>query len=223
MCRVDVNDEHIERPEPLRTSVYRRVVRLMTGGELEPGQTLTEAGLSKSLGVSRTPVREALLQLEAEGVLQSTPAKGFTVRELSKTEATELFPILASLEALAVRLANPRPDVAELEQLDLGLSEETEPVIRWRLDTAFHEKLVENCPNESLRALITRLRVTLSRYEIEYMRRAGATWKHAAGSRHAAILEAIEAKDVEATNRAIEKNWQASLDAVRTWLSASSR
>jgi DNA-binding GntR family transcriptional regulator len=223
MCGVDVSEEHIERPEPLRTSVYRRVVRLMTGGELEPGQTLTEAGLSKALGVSRTPVREALLQLEAEGVLQSTPAKGFTVRELSTTEAAELFPILATLEALAVRLADPGPDIAELEQLDLGLSEATEPVIRWRMDTAFHEKLVENCPNASLRALITRLRVTLSRYEIEYMRRAGTTWKHAAGSRHAAILDAVEAGDVEATNRAIESNWQASLDAVRTWLRASSR
>src|SRR6266540_7271671 len=92
----------IRRPEPLRAEVYRRVVRLMTDGELEPGQTITEAGLSKTLGVSRTPVREALLQLEAEGVLQSTPAKGFTVRKLSITEAAELFPILSALEALAV-------------------------------------------------------------------------------------------------------------------------
>src|SRR2546423_2195485 len=95
MCRVDVNRAPIPRPEPLRASVYRRVVRLMTDGELEPGQTLTEAGLSKALGVSRTPVREALLQLEAEGVLESTPARGFTVRHLSSTEATELFPILS--------------------------------------------------------------------------------------------------------------------------------
>lgn len=218
MCRVDVNNEQIPRPEPLRASVYRRVVRLMTGGELEPGQTITEAGLSKSLGVSRTPVREALLQLEAEGVLQSTPAKGFTVRELSKTEATELFPILASLEAFAVRLAKPRPDVTRLRHLDEDLSSQTDPVTCWRLDTAFHEKLIENCPNTSLRAMITRLRVTLSRYEIEYMRRAGRNWKHTVGSRHAAILDALAIRDLDGASEAIARNWQDSLDAVQTWL-----
>jgi DNA-binding GntR family transcriptional regulator len=219
---VEVNSEQITRPEPLRTAVYRRVVRLMTSGELEPGQTVTEAGLSKSLGVSRTPVREALLQLEAEGVLQSTPAKGFAVRELSRAEAAELYPILANLEALAVRLANPRPDVAELDQLDRGLDEHTAPVVRWRLDTAFHEKLIENCPNATLRALITRLRVTLSRYEIEYLRRAGGTWKHTGGSRHAAIINAIAKNDQDGTNLAIERNWQASLDAVQIWLAETS-
>jgi DNA-binding GntR family transcriptional regulator len=218
MCGVDGNAEQIARPEPLRTSVYRRVVRLMTGGELEPGETVTEAGLSKSLGVSRTPVREALLQLEAEGVLQSTPAKGFAVRELSRAEATELYPILANLEALAVRLATPRPDTAELQQLDEGLEEHTDPVVRWRIDTAFHEKLIENCPNANLRILITRLRVTLSRYEIEYLRRAGGTWKHTDGNRHAAIVNAIAKNDLDGTNLAIESNWQASLDAVQTWL-----
>jgi DNA-binding GntR family transcriptional regulator len=218
MCRVDVNTEPIARPEPLRTSVYRRVVRLMTDGDLEPGQTLTEAALSKSLGVSRTPVREALLQLEAEGVLQSTPARGFTVRELSPTEAGELFPILAALEALAVRTATTRPDLTDLRQLDQELSTAEDPVTRWRLDTAFHEKLIDGCANASLRAMITRLRVTLSRYEIRYMRTAAPQWRHSAGSRHAAILDAIAHGDLDRAGTAIAQNWQASLDAVRTWL-----
>jgi len=222
MRGVDVNTEQIARPEPLRTSVYRRVVRLMTSGELEPGQTVTEAGLSKSLGVSRTPVREALLQLEAEGVLQSTPAKGFAVRELSRAEATELYPILANLEALAVRLADPRPDIDRLHQLAEDLATQTAPVTLWQMDTALHEKLIENCPNASLRALITRLRVTLSRYEIEYLRRADSTWKHTDGNRHAAIINAIAKNDLEATNLAIESNWQASLEAVQTWLAETS-
>ncbi len=218
MRTVDVNSDPIPRPEPLRASVYKRVVRLMTDGELEPGQTLTEAGLSKALGVSRTPVREALLQLEAEGVLQSTPARGFTVRELSTTEATEMFPILSTLEALAVRTTPDPFDVTRLRELDAELTAEDEPINRWKLDTAFHETMIASCPNASLRALITRLRVTMSRYEIEYMRRVGGAWKHGTGNRHADIVDALAAGDREAAAEAIWQNWQQSLHAVRTWL-----
>ena len=215
---VHVNGDPIPRPEPLRTSVYRRVVRLMTDGELEPGQTLTEAGLSKSLGVSRTPVREALLQLEAEGVLQSTPARGFTVRDLSRTEATELFPILSTLEALAIRTTTEPIDIKQLRRLDAELSQADDPITRWKLDTAFHEAMIAPCPNASLRAMITRLRVTMSRYEIEYMRTVGGAWKHASGNRHAAIVDALAARDQDGASEAIWQNWAQSLHAVQTWL-----
>lgn len=218
MCRVDVNSGPIPRPEPLRASVYKRVVQLMTDGELEPGQTLTEAGLSKALGVSRTPVREALLQLEAEGVLQSTPARGFTVRDLSATEAAELFPILSALEGLAVRSARKPIDLDRLRQLDRQLAETNDPITRWKLDTAFHETMISACPNQSLRAMITRLRVTLSRYEIEYMRTVGEPWKHTAGRRHGEIVDALVEQDRDGVSEAIWQNWEQSLRAVQTWL-----
>lgn len=217
---VDVNSEPIQRPEPLRTSVYRRVVRMMTDGELEPGQTITEAGLSKSLGVSRTPVREALLQLEAEGVLQSTPARGFTVRELTRQDATELFPILSALEALAVRMTPPPIDVQLLKQIDEELSTADDPIARWKLDTTFHEAMISACPNQSLRAMITRMRVTLSRYEIEYMRTVGS-WEHTAASRHTPIIDAIAAGDLNGAGEAIWQNWAQSLHAVQNWLTPS--
>jgi DNA-binding GntR family transcriptional regulator len=218
MRSVHDNTGPIPRPEPLRASVYRRVVRLMTDGELEPGQTLTEAGLSKALGVSRTPVREALLQLEAEGVLQSTPARGFTVRDLSTQEASELFPILAALEGLAVRTTAPDQfDVEQLREIDERFATAQDPITRWKLDTALHEAMVAACPNQSLRALITRLRVTMSRYEIEYMRRVD-TWKHTTDTRHTAILDALHGHDLERAAEAIWQNWAQSLVAVRTWL-----
>jgi DNA-binding GntR family transcriptional regulator len=218
MRGVDVNTARIPRPEPLRTSIYRRVVRMMTAGELLPGQTVTEAGLSKTLGVSRTPVREALLQLEAEGMLQSTPAKGFAVRELSIPEAVELFPILSTLEGMALRLAGRR-HLTHLHNLDTQLTATKDPVERWQLDTEFHHALVDGCPNASLLAMITRLRISLSRYEIEYMRRAGS-WQHLAGTRHGAILDALKHRDLEGATTAIADNWQASLDALKTWLPA---
>lgn len=216
--QVDVNSEPIPRPEPLRASVYRRVVGLIFSGQLEPGQALTEAGLSKSLGVSRTPVREALLQLEAEGVLESIPARGFTVRRLGSAEAAELFPILSALEALAVRLATSPADLDRLCELDAELAAAEEPITRWRLDTTFHETMIEGCTNASLREMITRLRVTLSRYEIEYMRRAGKGWKHAVDDPHGSIRAALAAGDLDLASEAIERNWQNSLDAVQSWM-----
>lgn len=217
MNAVDVNNGPIPRPEPLRASVYRRMVRLMTEGELEPGQTITEAGLSKTLGVSRTPVREALLQLEAEGVLQSTPARGFTVRELSTQEAAELYPILSTLEALAVRTTPDPIDVKRLNEIDAQLAAADDPVERWKLDTAFHETMIAACPNQSLRALITRLRVTMSRYEIEYMRKLGE-WQHTYGTRHTPIIDALATGDIDRADEAIWQNWAQSLHAVRSWL-----
>lgn len=218
MRSVDVTSGPITRPEPLRASVYRRVVRLMTDGELEPGQTLTEAGLSKTLGVSRTPVREALLQLEAEGVLQSTPARGFTVRDLSAREATELYPILSALESLAIRFTRDRIDTKHLQRIDAQLANATDPVTRWKLDTAFHEALVSASHNQSLRDMITRLRVTLSRYEIEYMRTAGNQPRHGTGKHHGVIIDALIAGDHDGVSQAIWENWRQSLDAVQTWL-----
>src|SRR5690348_7730652 len=100
----------IPRPEPLRAAVYARIVALIVAGEYRPGSVLTEAALSRAMGVSRTPVREALLRLEAEGVLESTLARGFTLRPLSRSEAAELYPILAALEARAVKDAGPPPE-----------------------------------------------------------------------------------------------------------------
>lgn len=217
MNAVDVSNGPIPRPEPLRASVYRRMVRLMTEGELEPGQTITEAGLSKTLGVSRTPVREALLQLEAEGVLQSTPARGFTVRELSTQEAAELYPILSTLEALAVRTTPDPIDVKRLNEIDAQLAAADDPIERWKLDTAFHETMIAACPNQSLRALITRLRVTMSRYEIEYMRKLGE-WQHTYGTRHTPIIDALATGDIDRADEAIWQNWAQSLHAVRSWL-----
>jgi DNA-binding GntR family transcriptional regulator len=213
--QVDVNVEPIPRPEPLRAQVYRRVVQQLTGGRLDPGQTITEAGLSKSLGVSRTPVREALLQLEAEGVLESTPARGFTVRNLSRDEAAELFPILSALEALAVRSASGPVDLERLRELESQMEAAAiDPVRRWRLDTEFHETMVDACQNASLRALITRVRVTLCRYEIEYMRHT----ERLVPNPHTDILAALADGDLVLAGEEVVRNWQNSLDAVQSWL-----
>jgi DNA-binding GntR family transcriptional regulator len=214
---VDVK-EPIERPAPLRAAGYQRVVDQVTAGELKPGQAVTEAELSRSLGVSRTPVREALLRLEAEGALDSTPARGFTVRPLSPEEAAELYPILATLEQLAVSTSPPRAlDLAALRAIDTALLATSDPVERWRLDTTFHDTIVSACPNASLRTMIHALRVRVARYELAFMR-DGDRESHAAPL-HEQILAALDDADLASAANLIGRNWEGSRAMVLNWLS----
>jgi DNA-binding GntR family transcriptional regulator len=214
--------EPIERPAPLRTAVYRRVVDLVATGELEPGQAVTEAELSRALGVSRTPVREALLRLEAEGVLDSTPARGFSLRPLSPAEAAELYPILAVLERLAVSTSTPGAlDVNALRAIDADLLATGDPVERWRLDTDFHDAIVAACPNASLRTMIHALRVRVARYELAYMR-DGDRETHSAPL-HEQILAALDDADLARAADLIGRNWEGSRTMVLNWLNEGVR
>lgn len=207
----------IERPAPLRAAVYQRVVELVTTGELTPGQAVTEAELSRSLGVSRTPVREALLRLEAEGALDSTPARGFTVRPLSPAEAAELYPILATLERLAVSTSPAGVlDLAALRAIDAELLAASDPVQQWRWDTAFHDTIVSACQNASLRTMIHALRVRVARYELAFMR-DGDRESHAAPL-HERILAALDDGDQTSAADLIGRNWDDSRAMVLSWL-----
>ncbi|WP_020668674.1 GntR family transcriptional regulator [Amycolatopsis nigrescens] len=212
-------ESSIPRPAPLRAAVYDRVVERLSTGRLRPGEPITEAGLGQSLGVSRSPVREALLRLEAEGVLESFPARGFLVRPLDAVEAAELYPIIAELEGLAVRTSPAeRSDVDVLRELDDRLLRATDPVEKWRLDTEFHERIVEHCPNATLRAMLASIRIRLSRYEITFMREGDRSVRSA--GQHREILDALADGDRERAGAVIARNWDSALGMVLGWLSA---
>lgn len=207
----------IERPAPLRDAVYRRVVEMVTTGRLSPGQAVTEAALSRQLGVSRTPIREALLRLEAESVLESAPARGFSVRPLASTEAADLYPILGALERLAVQTTPTDAfDLPRLETLDASLRATDDPLEQWRLDTEFHEGLTSACPNANLRTMIASLRVRLSRYELAYMQVADR--HRGAAPLHARILAALAAADTDTAANLTAENWQEGQRLVLAWL-----
>jgi DNA-binding GntR family transcriptional regulator len=213
-----LTDDPIPRPEPLRAAVYARIVGLIVSAQYRPGSMLTEAALSRAMGVSRTPVREALLRLEAEGVLESTLARGFTLRPLSRPEAAELYPILAALEALAVkdsgRSAEPvlgalRATLGELEGC-------TDPARRWQLDTQWHATLTSACGNRHLAGLIAQLRTSLSRYELAYMQQVRSREK--ADQQHREILTALEAGDGRRAASLLTEHWHDGEQLILHWL-----
>jgi len=211
----------IPRPEPLREAVYARIVGLIVSAEYRPGSVITEAALSRAMGVSRTPVREALLRLEAEGVLESTLARGFTLRPLNGPEASELYPILAALEALAVKNARPpaKPVLSALRATLGELERCTGPVRRWQLDAQWHTALTSACGNRHLAGLITQLRISLSRYELAYAQQVPS--REQANQQHREILTALEGGDTDRAASLLTEHWHDGEQLILRWLADS--
>ena len=103
----------------LRQEVRAAVLERLVSGQLAPGARVNETNLARELGVSATPVREALLSLEAQRFLRSTPGKGFAVAPLDAAEVHDIYSVLAVLDTQALRLAGPRG--ARLEELGVRL------------------------------------------------------------------------------------------------------
>src|SRR5512143_1929987 len=142
---------------PLREEVHRRILQRIQSGDLPPGSKLSDQALAGQLGVSRTPVREALLRLARDGVLESTMGRGFRLPPLDRTELREVGAILPSLEALALRLSPPATP-AQLERLaevDRAIETTRGDVSRCLdLEDEWHAILLAACPNRRLLDLI---------------------------------------------------------------------
>ncbi|WP_407560069.1 GntR family transcriptional regulator [Streptomyces sp. 184] len=210
--------EPIARAEPLREAVYLRIVALVSSGAYAPGAPLTEAGLSRTLQVSRTPVREALLRLQAEGVLQSALARGFTVRPLVRRDAAELYPVLAALEGLATRTITSM-GTATTKRLHTtldALAKCTDPVRRWQLDTEWHTTIAAAADNRHLLGMITQLRTNLSRYELTYMREVKQ--RAEVDRQHREVLAALVRGEFAHAADLLEAHWHDGMRTILDWL-----
>jgi DNA-binding GntR family transcriptional regulator len=200
---------------PLREQARSLIRELILGEEIPPGGRVNESQLSEMLGISRSPIREALGQLEREGFLVNRPGAGFSVRQLTEEEAAELYLVLAEVEALAVRLggAPSRDRLRELEELNeriAGAAGNTADIID--LNFRWHRKLVEACGNETLQEMLEALRTRVYRYEYGYFSPREAIGKSA--SFHREILAAHDPFDDERAREAIMRHWLSDLGAV---------
>ena len=193
----------------LSDQVYHAVRARIMAGELAPGMFLREKDL-EAMGVSRTPIREALGRLASEGFLERLPHRGFRVPEESLANLLELYPIVASLELLAGRLALERftpDDVAKLRDLNARLAEARDRGdVRAMLDlnTAFHRLISERGGNRRLALLLDDLRSQLTRLELWYY--SGRERTQRSIQEHEAIIEAIERGDRSRALELLERN-----------------
>jgi DNA-binding GntR family transcriptional regulator len=185
----------------LRDRISASIRDSIIEGKLVPGERLAEPDVANQLGVSRTPLREAFLQLEAEGFLTVNPRKGAIVSALSLKDAEETYEIKSSLEALAARLSvkflNPTI-LKELRDINnkmrtIANSEEKNYKEFLELNAEFHQIITDSCGNDKLRKTIVVLRNQTLRYNYIYL----SLISHLEESvqEHDSLILALEKKD----------------------------
>jgi len=193
----------------LADQVYQAVRARIMAGALAPGTFLREKDL-EAMGVSRTPIRDALGRLASEGFLERLPHRGFRVPEESLASLLELYPIVAALELLAGRLALERftpDDVTGLRAINARLAEARDRGdVRGMLElnTEFHRLISERGGNRRLALLLDDLRSQLTRLELWYY--SGRERTQRSIQEHEEIIAAIERGDRARALELLERN-----------------
>jgi len=174
-----VREISFEERMPLWERIYRRLRGAIQRGEFDPGTRLVEQRLAEELGVSRTPVREALYRLEREGLVTKVPHKGIVVREQDPEELKEVLELRGLLEGHAAALAAKKGDEELFDELEEILKRSEEALEKndidelVKLNTQFHETLYRRCGNHKLLELIKDLRDQFFRFRTSILRIKG--------------------------------------------------
>jgi DNA-binding GntR family transcriptional regulator len=194
------------------------VREMIVDGVLPEGERINEVHLAQNLGVSRTPLREALNRLAAEGALTSAPRIGFFVRPLTLDEFQQVYAIRPLLDPEALRLAGvPSPKKLDrLERLNDKLRNSAAGEAAITLDDQWHLELIGDCPNRVLIELIENNILRTKRYELALMRERPNVAR--ATDEHAEILAALRANDLETACAALKQNMQSGLAPIAAWL-----
>jgi DNA-binding GntR family transcriptional regulator len=205
---------------PLRDEVYRQIINRISRGQVAPGARVKDSTLATELGVSRTPVREALLRLVREGALAADMGRGFRVNPLDPAEMRETGAILAALECLALELSGdvPQERLVELGDIDRRLAAvRSDPDRCIDLDEQWHRTLLQGCPNSRLLSLIASLWQVPRRYMRSYLADAGRL--SLSTQHHARIIEALRRSDRETAARRFTHHWQRGVEELSAWIS----
>jgi DNA-binding GntR family transcriptional regulator len=205
-----------------RERVYGAIKVSILSGHLAPGEKLTEEHLANTLGVSRTPVREALHRLESEGLIKIRKKRGFVVSKDSKEEVEEIFELRSILEGYALRIISESVSEQTLYRLERFIrnAEESlkrkkiEDVFKW--NTRFHDTLHELVANKTrLHRLIVNMRKYVLRHRKDTLRYPDGGRKSVAG--HKKIILALQLKDPDLCERVMREHIQeAKEDALQT-------
>lgn len=167
---------HMEEYLPLRDVVFKTLRQEILTGELKPGERLMEIHLANRLGVSRTPIREAIRMLELEGLVTMIPRRGAEVANITEKNLRDVLEVRRVLDALAVSLACERITEEEKEQLRMACivfakATETKNVTTIaRADVALHDIIIKAAGNDRLAQIVGNLGEQMYRYRFEYIK-----------------------------------------------------
>lgn len=191
----------LDNYKPLREIVFESLRGAIISGTLKPGERLMEVQLAEKLGVSRTPIREAIRKLELEGLVVMMPRRGAYVADFSIKDITDVLEIRASLEGLASALAALRITEDEIEELEMTAVRFNQAIEEGdfdkivQLDIDFHDIIFKATRNEKLMQINNNLREQVQRFRIMYINKSNKSKELA--DQHYAIAEAISSRDMD--------------------------
>lgn len=190
---------------PLRDVVFITLRQAILKGELAPGERLMEIRLANMLGVSRTPIREAIRKLELEGLVVMIPRRGAEVAGISEKCLRDVLEVRRSLEELAMDLAVQRMDSGRMEDLERAQAEFVEAISASDLiriaqaDENFHDVIYAGTENEKLVQMLNNLRDQMYRYRLEYIKDTGK--RQILKVEHERMMDALRHRDRELAKR----------------------
>jgi DNA-binding GntR family transcriptional regulator len=184
-------------------AVYTEIRRRIIGGILEPAAPLNQEALAPELGVSVTPVREAVRRLEAEGLVQFHAHKSVVVTPLSPTELREIYEVRLRLDPFAASLASKNATDDELDEIgrEARAPVSRDPLDRVTRNRAFHRQIYSKSGNQLLTEILDQLWERTDRYRIVLLRNDVTVF--AAVREHIAIADAIKARQGRSVARLV--------------------
>ncbi|WP_170066361.1 GntR family transcriptional regulator [Neomoorella humiferrea] len=206
--------------------VYEQIKEAIINNTIKPGTMIQERILAEKLGVSRTPVREALRRLNSEGLIELIPGKGATVTKITIEDIREIMQVREPLECLAVKLAAERiqpQDIKYLEEMIANWDKEincTDPAqINFQSlstkDIAFHEYIVEIAGNKRLASILNMLRDQIRR--ITFLTQDNKNRIETSFPQHLKILEALKQRDPAAAEENMRQHMQSIKEYYYDW------
>ena len=209
---------------PLRDVVFNTLRQAILRGELKPGERFMEIQLANKLGVSRTPIREAIRKLELEGLVLMIPRRGAEVAQITEKSLRDVLEVRQALEELAVQLACLRMTPEGLTELKKAAAEfervlgDEDITVVAEADVAFHDVIYLATDNERLISLLNNFREQMYRYRVEYLKKKEFHAKLL--KEHQEIIYAIENGEcdraMEVTSRHIENQVEVVSDTLRS-------
>jgi DNA-binding GntR family transcriptional regulator len=212
--------EKVAAPISLKDQAYLAIKRAILSLKLKPGEALVESDLAQQLGISKTPVRTALHELEREGLVTKVLYKGTYVTEVTLRDIQELFQLRAVLEGLAARLAAPAFDESELAQarevlrlMEAALNMQ-EKDLASQYGKQFHDLILQQADNHRLQLIVHNLDDHLQRFRLLSDQISGRLQKSL--TEHKGVLEALEQRDPDLAEQRIKEHLHSVLEGLST-------
>ena len=211
MAGKDINIDNTPLSEKIAQTIRNNIIK----GIIKPGERLVEPKLSEMLGISRTPIREALRLLEMEGFIDIIPRRGAVVTTLTRKDIDDIFIIKMKLEPLASRLAVDHIEKADLDKMselavkmEAGSAKGVTQLINWNYD--FHNIFIYKCHNDRLIRMLEGLQQQFKRATVYSFTTEGRTKK--VNEEHENLISAFEKKETDKVEKIVETHvyngWQ---------------